>query len=98
MFKEAFPAQAGTSSVRNIELEIDKKLVSQQQRQAKMDEAKRQPSEEEGEEVENGNTSSPSTFSTQETHWRSQYWDYKSRFAGHCNTTTDIKEANFFGE
>ncbi|XP_028409491.1 WD and tetratricopeptide repeats protein 1-like [Dendronephthya gigantea] len=23
--------------------------------------------------------------------------DYKSRFCGHCNTTTDIKEANFFG-
>ena len=23
--------------------------------------------------------------------------DYKTRFCGHCNTTTDIKEANFFG-
>jgi WD40 repeat protein len=23
--------------------------------------------------------------------------DYSSRFCGHCNTTTDIKEANFFG-
>lgn len=23
--------------------------------------------------------------------------DYKDRFVGHCNTTTDIKEANFFG-
>jgi len=23
--------------------------------------------------------------------------DYQARFAGHCNTTTDIKEANFFG-
>lgn len=23
--------------------------------------------------------------------------DYKQRFCGHCNTTTDIKEANFFG-
>ena len=23
--------------------------------------------------------------------------DFKLRFCGHCNTTTDIKEANFFG-
>ena len=23
--------------------------------------------------------------------------DYGLRFCGHCNTTTDIKEANFFG-
>ena len=27
----------------------------------------------------------------------SQANDYKLRFCGHCNTTTDIKEANFFG-
>jgi len=60
------------SSVRNIELEIDQKLVPQQQRQAIMDETKRQPSEEEGEEVENGNTSSSSTFAPLK---RSQYWD-----------------------
>ena len=25
-------------------------------------------------------------------------YDYKSRFCGHCNTHTDIKEANFLGE
>ncbi|XP_055378898.1 WD and tetratricopeptide repeats protein 1 [Condylostylus longicornis] len=24
--------------------------------------------------------------------------DYQQRFVGHCNTTTDIKEANFFGD
>lgn len=24
--------------------------------------------------------------------------DYEVRFIGHCNTTTDIKEANFLGE
>lgn len=23
--------------------------------------------------------------------------DYSQRFLGHCNTTTDIKEANFLG-
>lgn len=24
-------------------------------------------------------------------------YDYQFRYCGHCNTTTDIKEANFFG-
>ncbi|XP_051922653.1 WD and tetratricopeptide repeats protein 1 isoform X1 [Hippocampus zosterae] len=29
--------------------------------------------------------------------FREQSLDYKHRYCGHCNTTTDIKEANFFG-
>jgi hypothetical protein len=28
---------------------------------------------------------------------RERSFDYKHRYCGHCNTTTDIKEANFFG-
>jgi len=36
-------------------------------------------------------------LSNREKEWRSLSYDYKSRFCGHCNTTTDIKEANFFG-
>jgi len=35
--------------------------------------------------------------SEQERTWRSTACDYEQRFCGHCNTTTDIKEANFFG-
>lgn len=36
-------------------------------------------------------------MSDQEKSWRDEAYDYHSRFCGHCNTTTDIKEANFFG-
>lgn len=36
-------------------------------------------------------------WSSQEIAWRAGARDYTSRFCGHCNTTTDIKEANFFG-
>jgi len=36
-------------------------------------------------------------WSQQELGWRGEARDYSSRFCGHCNTTTDIKEANFFG-
>lgn len=32
-----------------------------------------------------------------EFYWRCKAKDYDSRFVGHCNTTTDIKEANYFG-
>lgn len=41
--------------------------------------------------------SSADTTSFQETTWRASAYDYELRFCGHCNTTTDIKEANFFG-
>nr|CAD7200683.1 unnamed protein product [Timema douglasi] len=37
------------------------------------------------------------SISQQERSWREAARDYKVRFCGHCNTTTDIKEANFFG-
>lgn len=33
-----------------------------------------------------------------ETKRRHESIDYKLRFVGHCNTTTDIMEANFLGE
>lgn len=36
-------------------------------------------------------------ISSQEWTWREASCDYSKRFYGHCNTTTDIKEANFFG-
>ena len=36
-------------------------------------------------------------MSEMEQQWRAEALDYSHRFCGHCNTTTDIKEANFFG-
>ncbi|KAK0087173.1 hypothetical protein PV325_001625 [Microctonus aethiopoides] len=36
-------------------------------------------------------------ISAYEYQWRHNTTDYKLRFCGHCNTTTDIKEANYFG-
>jgi len=32
-----------------------------------------------------------------EKFFRNQAKDYDRRYYGHCNTSTDIKEANFFG-
>lgn len=39
----------------------------------------------------------PSGVSDQEKEWRTSAYDYEYRYCGHCNTTTDIKEANFLG-
>lgn len=33
----------------------------------------------------------------QEEVWRSKASDFENRYCGHCNTTTDIKEVNFWG-
>ncbi|XP_055548241.1 WD and tetratricopeptide repeats protein 1 [Wyeomyia smithii] len=37
-------------------------------------------------------------FSDNELIWRASALDYEDRFVGHCNTKTDIKEANYFGD
>jgi hypothetical protein len=34
----------------------------------------------------------------EELNFQAQAIDFTERYCGHCNTTTDIKEANFFGE
>lgn len=43
-------------------------------------------------------TSSEKAFSDEEKQLRLESRDYETHFIGHCNTTTDIKEANFLGE
>ncbi|XP_065353330.1 WD and tetratricopeptide repeats protein 1 isoform X1 [Cloeon dipterum] len=49
-------------------------------------------------EVEGANLHVTRTMQSElEKIWRSDPYDYKMFFCGHCNTTTDIKEANFFG-
>uniref|UniRef100_A0A182R0J6 WD and tetratricopeptide repeats protein 1 n=1 Tax=Anopheles farauti TaxID=69004 RepID=A0A182R0J6_9DIPT len=37
-------------------------------------------------------------YSEKEQYWRETSIDYEQRFIGHCNTKTDIKEANYFGD
>ncbi|KAB0795042.1 hypothetical protein PPYR_04829 [Photinus pyralis] len=41
---------------------------------------------------------SEKAFSDEEKQLRLESRDYETHFIGHCNTTTDIKEANFLGE
>ncbi|OXU18828.1 hypothetical protein TSAR_011669 [Trichomalopsis sarcophagae] len=41
---------------------------------------------------------SETRISDNEKEWRKNAIDFKLRLCGHCNTITDIKEANFFGD
>lgn len=90
LLKEHHPAQAGNSFVVSLEKEIEQKLAKHHQKVAK------NSTVEVNDEVPNDDR--PSWVSVQERELQSRAWDYTSRYCGHCNTTTDIKEANFFGK
>ena len=90
LLKENHPTQVGNSFVLSLEKELEQKLAKHRQKLARNGSL-----EEDGETPSNDR---PSSISPQERAWRSQAWDYTSRYCGHCNTTTDIKEANFFGK
>ncbi|XP_057368390.1 WD and tetratricopeptide repeats protein 1-like [Daphnia carinata] len=94
LFKEKFPQQANSSMHNKLHLEVQKKLELQEQRTER--ETARRQMDDESDLLEDGDTSS--SITENEKIWRTRYWDYTSRYCGHCNTTTDIKEANFFGD
>lgn len=94
LLKQNFPQQATGAAVSLLEKEIDTKLAQLQQRKMKEEQSEPKEPDEECLDDSGGSVS----FSVQENQWRAKYWDYESRYCGHCNTTTDIKEANFFGE
>lgn len=47
---------------------------------------------------EDGEEHQEKALSDEEKQLRLESRDYESRYLGHCNTTTDIKEANFLGK
>ncbi|XP_046437062.1 WD and tetratricopeptide repeats protein 1-like [Daphnia pulex] len=94
LLRERFPQQANSSTFNTLHVEVQKKLELEEQRSEK-ETARRGELDDESDLLEDG-VNSPS-LTENEKNWRAQYWDYSSRYCGHCNTTTDIKEANFFG-
>uniref|UniRef100_A0A8C6VX61 WD and tetratricopeptide repeats 1 n=1 Tax=Nothobranchius furzeri TaxID=105023 RepID=A0A8C6VX61_NOTFU len=86
-FKGKFPEQAHSSACDGLEKDIKAALFSKSESEDKK-----------------GNSSIRfHSFSRKESIPEDEVWlrecsfDYKHRYCGHCNTTTDIKEANFFG-
>ena len=93
LLKERFPQQAISSVFTTLQAEVQKKLELQEQSER---ENTPRDLDDEADLLEDRDSSS--NLTSNEKLWRTQYWDYTSRYCGHCNTTTDIKEANFFGE
>ena len=94
LLKQNFPQQATGAAVLSLVKEINAKLAQLQQRRIK--DVQGEAKEPDNEYLDESGSSA--SFSDNENIWRKKYWDYESRYCGHCNTTTDIKEANFFGE
>ncbi|XP_054271987.1 WD and tetratricopeptide repeats protein 1-like isoform X1 [Macrosteles quadrilineatus] len=93
MFKQRFPNHVNSHACRALEKDIFMATMS----------SSPEGSEEDSDDLEMakdgdlGLDGILSRISSQERHWREGSYDYDKRFYGHCNTTTDIKEANFFG-
>ena len=100
-FREKFPKHADVQALKTLEKRMEEVKI-----EVKEAEAKRmrrlnsmvEPNFSEDED-ENRSNSDEQMQPFQQTleNLRSRATDFKLRFCGHCNTTTDIKEANFFG-
>ena len=98
VFRDKFPEQSDNELCNGLNRDIQKAITT------KLDNKSNSP--------RNGSSTEPSLLDSnngyshynmtnaannQEKEWRVMSFDYKLRYCGHCNTTTDIKEANFLG-
>lgn len=94
LFKSKFPDYATSQTCEALEKDIRAAIFAKTEQEYGPDGAS--PSSR-GQTPSRWMESTADTTSFQEQTWRSSAFDYELRFCGHCNTTTDIKEANFFG-
>uniref|UniRef100_A0A671MWE9 WD and tetratricopeptide repeats protein 1-like n=1 Tax=Sinocyclocheilus anshuiensis TaxID=1608454 RepID=A0A671MWE9_9TELE len=87
-FKSKFPEQAHSSACDALDRDIKAALFSKTD---SSDDKKGNSS------IRFHNFSRKESIPEDEIVLRERSFDYKHRYCGHCNTTTDIKEANFFG-
>lgn len=87
-FKGKFPEQAHSSACDALDKDIKTALFSKTDAS---DDKKGNSS------IRFHNFSRKESIPEDEIVLRERSFDYKHRYCGHCNTTTDIKEANFFG-
>ncbi|KAL4233448.1 WD and tetratricopeptide repeat-containing protein [Mactra antiquata] len=85
-FKNKFPDYASSRACEQLDKDIRAAIFS------------RTESEEKNSKTSGADFMHPKSQPSElEQIWRAEANDYEARFCGHCNTTTDIKEANFFG-
>ncbi|CAH1798641.1 unnamed protein product [Owenia fusiformis] len=89
MFKEKFPDYAKSPACEALDKDITTDIAEQSD--------EKESAKKDTEESPSSSRQKKEVVSSQELAWQKMAFDYDSRFCGHCNTTTDIKEANFFG-
>lgn len=92
-FKDKFPEYTQYRECRALENDI-RRAASTMKESDTLEAEKKTPS---GSNIRNSSPVRDLHLSEHEKDVREQAFDYQERFCGHCNTTTDIKEANFFG-
>uniref|UniRef100_A0AAQ6A9L2 WD and tetratricopeptide repeats 1 n=1 Tax=Amphiprion ocellaris TaxID=80972 RepID=A0AAQ6A9L2_AMPOC len=86
-FKGKFPEQAHSSACDALDKDIKAALFSKTESEDKKSNSS----------IRFHSFSRKESIPEDELVLRERSFDYKHRYCGHCNTTTDIKEANFFG-
>uniref|UniRef100_A0A3Q1EA78 WD and tetratricopeptide repeats 1 n=1 Tax=Acanthochromis polyacanthus TaxID=80966 RepID=A0A3Q1EA78_9TELE len=86
-FKGKFPEQAHSSACDALDKDIKAALFSKTESEDKKANSS----------IRFHSFSRKESIPEDELVLRERSFDYKHRYCGHCNTTTDIKEANFFG-
>uniref|UniRef100_A0A667ZC11 WD and tetratricopeptide repeats 1 n=1 Tax=Myripristis murdjan TaxID=586833 RepID=A0A667ZC11_9TELE len=86
-FKGKFPEQAHSSACDALDKDIKAALFSKTESEDKKSNSS----------IRFHSFSRKESIPEDEIVLRERSFDYKHRYCGHCNTTTDIKEANFFG-
>ena len=106
-FCEKFPNQANSQSVKTLEKRMDEVKIEMKENEAKRkrnlnSESNNESSDDENDDSDSEENSSKNNLKVNPLEQiveelKSIATDFTLRFCGHCNTTTDIKEANFFG-
>lgn len=94
-FKVKFPDHAQTNACEALDRDIKAAIYSTENEESNS--MRSSDSQGSGSNNNSNTRHRKPSVSEQEKIWRSLAYDYETRFCGHCNTTTDIKEANFFG-
>lgn len=103
-FKLKFPDQAHSRACKALDMDIQAASQAKLQKPEQADSSSGMSDDERMSASQEGRHSpkcsknnNQNVLSEQEKIWRENACDYETRYCGHCNTTTDIKEANFFG-
>ncbi|PIK59155.1 putative WD and tetratricopeptide repeats protein 1, partial [Apostichopus japonicus] len=99
-FKEKFPEYSEYRECRMLDGDIRRAVFTMKESELSSEMEAERPSSSASSSSPSLGCSSPIRdihLSEHERFFRTKAFDYQERFCGHCNTTTDIKEANFFG-